>query len=391
MQDCRIVQACVWCGDFSPTEFNPISDGGSAVFCIKGLILFAERLKSGKTRKEKGMKKERGKNLDEVVAYIRKRMGQEAIMRLGAEEKRAVPVIPSGSLALDIALGIGGFPRGRVVEMYGPEGSGKTTVALHIVANVHKLGGVAAFIDAEHALDVGYAKRLGVQVENLLLSQPDYAEQALEISEALVATGEVDLVVVDSVAALVPKSELEGSFGEQYVGLQARLMSQALRKLAGTIAKKRACVVFINQLREKVGVMFGSPEVTPGGRALKFYSSVRVDVRTLNKIKGANGRIVGAHVRARVTKNKLAPPFREAEFEIIYGKGINRAADVLDTAVTFGVVERSGAWYSYGGERLGQGRDAAAQTLRDNPELTNKIVRETLKAAGVEPVLKWSE
>jgi len=331
------------------------------------------------------------RNLDEVVAHIRKRMGEEAIMRLGADERRVVPVIPTGSLAFDIALGIGGFPRGRVVEIYGPEGSGKTTLALHAVANVHALGGVAAFIDAEHALDVEYARRLGIQVENLLLSQPDYAEQALEIAEALVATGEVDLVVVDSVAALVPKSELEGAFGDQYVGLQARIMSQALRKLAGTIAKKRACVIFINQLREKVGVMFGSPEVTPGGRALKFYASVRVDVRTLNKIKGPNGHVIGARVLVRVTKNKLAPPFREAEFEIIYGQGINRFVDVLDTAVKFGIVERTGAWYSYNGEKLGQGRDAAAEALKNDQQLLNRIVKETLKAAGVEPVLKWSE
>lgn len=335
--------------------------------------------------------KRKVRNLDEVVAHIRKKMGEEAIMRLGADERRVVPVIPTGSLALDIALGIGGFPRGRVVEVYGPEGSGKTTLALHAVANVHRLGGVAAFIDAEHALDVEYAKRLGIQVENLLLSQPDYAEQALEIAEALVSTGEVDIVVVDSVAALVPKSELEGSFGDQYVGLQARIMSQALRKLAGTIAKNRACVVFINQLREKVGVMFGSPEVTPGGRALKFYSSVRVDVRTVSKLKGADGRVTGARVLVRVTKNKLAPPFRDAEFEIVYGEGINRVLDVLDTAVKFGIVDRSGAWYSYNGERLGQGREAAADTLRNNEQLVDRIVGETLKAAGVEPVLKWSE
>jgi len=336
------------------------------------------------------MRRDKAKGLDEVVSQIRKRMGEEAIMRLGADERRVVPVIPSGSLALDVALGVGGFPRGRVVEIYGPEGSGKTTLALHAVANAHKLGGVAAFIDAEHALDVDYARRLGIQVENLLLSQPDYAEQALEIAEALVATGEVDIVVIDSVAALVPKSELEGSFGDQYVGLQARIMSQALRKLAGTIAKKKACVMFINQLREKVGVMFGSPEVTPGGRALKFYASVRVDVRTMSKIKGGDGRVVGARVIARVTKNKLAPPFREAEFEIIYGHGINREMDVLDTAVKYGVVERSGAWYSFDGERLGQGREAAAEALRENPQLLNRIVRETLKATGVEPVLKWS-
>jgi len=323
------------------------------------------------------------KKLDDVVAYIQKQMGEEAIMRLGETKRRAVDVVPTGSLALDLALGTGGLPRGRVVEIYGPDASGKTTLALHVVANAQKMGGTAAFIDAEHALDVEYAKRLGVDVENLLLSQPDYGEQALQVAEMLVSTGEVDIVVIDSVAALVPKAELEGQMGDQFVGLQARMMSQALRKLAGVIARSRCLVVFINQIREKVGVMFGSPEVTSGGRALKFYASVRIDVRRMSLIKDSDGRARGTRVNARVLKNKLAPPFRDAQFEIVYAEGISQSGGVLDCALERGLVTRNGAWFSCGDERLGQGREAAIRYLEEHPELATRLEKEILESAGI--------
>ena len=288
-----------------------------------------------------------------------------------------IETIPTGCLALDLALGIGGMPRGRIVEIYGPESSGKTTVALHVIAETQKLGGVAAFIDAEHALDPGYAKNLGVDLENLYVSQPDTGEQALEITDSLVKSGAVDLVVIDSVAALTPKAEIEGEMGESHVGLQARLMSQALRKLAGNINKTKTCVIFINQLREKVGVMFGNPEVTTGGKALKFYASIRLDVRKSDVLKDAEG-IIGNHTKVKVVKNKLAPPFKTADFDIMYGTGISREGTVIDLAVLYGVVEKSGAWFSYNGEKIGQGREKAREYLVNNQdvleEIENKII-----------------
>ena len=294
-----------------------------------------------------------------------------------------IDVIPTGALSLDIALGIGGVPRGRIVEVFGPESSGKTTVALHMIAEAQKMGGEAAFIDAEHALDPVYAKKLGVDIDNLIVSQPDTGEQALEIAEALVRSGAIDILVVDSVAALVPKAEIDGDMGDAHVGLQARLMSQALRKLAGVLNKSNTVAIFINQLREKVGVMFGNPEVTPGGRALKFYSSVRLDVRRVESLK-VNNEVVGNRTKVKVVKNKVAPPFREAEFDIVYGEGISKEGNVLDIAVNLDIVEKSGAWFSYNGTRIGQGRENAKQYLRDNPEVCNEIeakVRENYMAA----------
>jgi len=331
----------------------------------------------------KGKERRRGMPLEDVISTIRKQMGDEAIMRLGSDYKRRVEVIPTGALSLDIALGIGGVPRGRVVEIYGPEAGGKTTLALHIIANAQRMGGVAAFIDAEHALDVNYAKRLGVDVENLLLSQPDYGEQALEIADMLISSGEVDVVVLDSVAALVPKAELEGQMGDQFIGLQARLMSQALRKLTATIGKSKAVMIFINQIRMKVGVMFGNPEVTSGGRALKFYSSIRIEVRRLSLVK--DGDVArGNRVLAKVVKNKLAAPFKEAEFEIVYNQGIDYIGDLLDCGVKFGLIERSGVWYSFAGERLGQGRDRAIAFLKENADVLSRLEAAVMEHAGIE-------
>ncbi len=326
---------------------------------------------------------EKLKALEVAVTQIEKEFGKGSIMRLGESAgTTAIGVIPTGAIALDIALGVGGIPRGRVAEIYGPESSGKTTVALHIIAEAQKLGGVAAFIDAEHALDAAYAKRLGVDIDNLLVSQPDTGEQALEITEALVRSGAVDVVVVDSVAALVPRSEIEGEMGDSHVGLQARLMSQALRKLTGAISKSNTCVVFINQIREKVGVMFGNPETTPGGRALKFYASVRLEVRRVESLKQGSEQI-GNRTRGRVVKNKVAPPFRDAEFDIIYGEGISREGSLLDVGDTTGVITRSGTWYSYGDLRLGQGKENSRQFLKANPELATEIEAKIRESAGL--------
>lgn len=326
---------------------------------------------------------EKQKALEVAVTQIEKEFGKGSIMRLGESAgTAAVEVIPTGAIALDLALGVGGIPRGRVAEIYGPESSGKTTVALHIIAEAQKRGGVAAFIDAEHALDAAYAKRLGVDIENLLVSQPDTGEQGLEITEALVRSGAVDVVVVDSVAALVPRSEIEGEMGDAHVGLQARLMSQALRKLTGAISKSNTSVVFINQIREKVGVMFGNPETTPGGRALKFYASVRLEVRRVESLKQGSEQI-GNRTRAKVVKNKVAPPFREAEFDIIYGEGISREGSLLDVGDTTAVITKSGTWYSYGDLRLGQGKENARQFLKSNPELAAEIETKIRESVGL--------
>ena len=330
------------------------------------------------------------KALESAMRQIEKDFGKGSIMRLGeAAAKMNIEVIPTGTLPLDLALGLGGIPRGRVVEIYGPESSGKTTVALHIIAEAQKLGGIAAFIDAEHALDPVYAKKLGVDIDNLLISQPDYGEQALDIAEALVRSGAIDVVVVDSVAALVPKAEIEGEMGDSHVGLQARMMSQAMRKLTGIISKSRTTAIFINQIREKVGVMFGSPETTTGGRALKFYSSVRLDVRKIDTIKQGND-IVGNRTRIKVVKNKIAPPFRIAEFDIMYGKGVSREGCLLDIGAEMDIIEKSGAWYSYGGNRLGQGKENAKDFLRENGEIATEIegkIRENL-VVGNNPFTK---
>ncbi|WP_353095246.1 recombinase RecA [Tissierella praeacuta] len=315
---------------------------------------------------------EKKKALDLTLSQIEKQFGKGSIMRLGENAKLNVEVIPTGSLDLDIALGIGGIPRGRIIEIFGPESSGKTTVSLHMIAEAQKLGGIAAFIDAEHALDPSYAKRLGVDIEDLIISQPDTGEQALEIAEALVRSGAIDIVVVDSVAALVPKAEIEGEMGDSHIGLQARLMSQALRKLAGTINKSNSTVIFINQLREKVGVMFGSPETTTGGRALKFYASIRLDVRRIDSIKQGD-EIIGNRTRVKVVKNKVAPPFKQAEFDIMYGIGISKEGNILDSAVAAEIINKSGSWYSYNEHKLGQGRENAKDFLRDNPEVSLEV------------------
>ncbi len=319
------------------------------------------------------MGKQKEKALEMALLQIEKQFGKGSIMRLGeAAAKMNVEVIPTGTLSLDLALGVGGIPRGRVVEIYGPEASGKTTVALHIIAEAQKKGGNVAFIDAEHALDPVYAANLGVDVDNLLISQPDTGEQALEIAEALVRSGAVDAVVVESVAALVPRAELEGEMGDSHVGLQARLMSQALRKLSGAISKSYTTAIFINQIREKVGVIFGNPEVTPGGRALKFYSSVRLEIRRIESLKQGN-EFIGNRVRVKVVKNKVAPPFKQAEFDIIYGQGISREGSILDLAADQDIIRKSGAWYSYGDTRMGQGRENAREFLRKNPEITLEL------------------
>lgn len=315
---------------------------------------------------------EKKKALEMALGQIEKQFGKGAIMKLGQSANLTAEIIPTGAIGLDIALGVGGVPRGRVVEIFGPESSGKTTVALHIIAEAQKAGGDAAFIDAEHALDPIYAKKLGVDIDNLIVSQPDTGEQALEIAEALVRSGAIDVIVVDSVAALVPKAEIDGEMGDSHVGLQARLMSQALRKLAGVINKSKTTAIFINQLREKVGVMFGNPETTPGGRALKFYASVRLDVRKIETIK-VGSEMVGNRTRVKVVKNKIAPPFKEAEFDIIYGEGISKEGSILDTAVNLDIVNKSGAWFSYNGQRIGQGRENVKQFLKANREMTAEI------------------
>ena len=327
---------------------------------------------------------EKLKALDAAISKIEKDFGKGAIMKLGDKSKNMdVETVPTGSLSLDLALGLGGLPKGRVVEIYGPESSGKTTVTLHMVAEVQKRGGIAGFIDAEHALDPSYARRIGVDIDNLYISQPDNGEQALEITEMMVRSGAVDIIVVDSVAALVPKAEIDGDMGDSHVGLQARLMSQALRKLTAIISKSNCIVIFINQLREKVGVMFGSPETTTGGRALKFYSSIRMDIRRIEAIK-QGGEIVGNRTRVKVVKNKVAPPFKEAEFDIMFGKGISREGDILDLAANTGIVNKSGAWYSYNDAKIGQGRENTKNYFRENPEIMEEIEHKVRAHFGLE-------
>lgn len=325
--------------------------------------------------------------LEMALRQIEKQFGKGSIMKLGESNHMQVEIVPSGSLALDIALGIGGLPRGRIIEVYGPESSGKTTVALHAIAEVQKVGGQAAFIDAEHALDPAYASKLGVNIDELLLSQPDTGEQALEIAEALVRSGAVDIIVIDSVAALVPKAEIEGEMGDSHVGLQARLMSQALRKLSGAISKSKTIAIFINQLREKVGVMFGNPETTPGGRALKFYSTIRLDVRRVETIKQGND-MIGNRTRIKVVKNKVAPPFKQADIDIMYGEGISREGSIVDIGTEMDIIQKSGAWYSYEGERLGQGRENAKQFLKENVELALTIENKVREASNLSTVVR---
>lgn len=328
-------------------------------------------------------KEERKKALELALTQIDRQFGKGSVMRLGDDRaQERVKVISSGSISLDAALGIGGFPRGRVIEIYGPESSGKTTLALHVIAEAQKVGGLAAFIDAEHALDAYYAKNLGVDTDNLLISQPDTGEQALEITETLVRSGAIDIIVIDSVAALVPRAEIEGEMGDAQMGLQARLMSQAMRKLSGAISKSNTCVVFINQIREKIGVMFGNPETTTGGRALKFYASVRVDIRRIASIKDREN-IIGNRTKAKVVKNKVAPPFREAEFDIMYGTGISREGDVIDQAVTNEIIEKSGTWFSYGEVRMGQGRENVKRFLMENPDIYKEVELKVRKAMGI--------
>src|SRR5881296_1529765 len=333
------------------------------------------------------MADERARAIDLAFAQIEKQFGKGSIMRLGSKEAIVpISVISTGAISFDSALGVGGFPRGRVIEVFGPESSGKTTITLQIVAEAQKVGGMAAFIDAEHALDSDYSRKLGVVIDNLLVSQPDSGEQALEIAEMLIRSGAIDVIVIDSVAALVPKAELDGEMGDSHMGLQARLMSQALRKLTGIVSKSRTCLIFINQIREKIGVMFGNPETTTGGRALKFYSSVRVDIRRIAAIKEGD-QVTGSRTKVKVVKNKVAAPFREAEFDIMYGEGISREGDLLDLGVEKEIVEKSGAWFSYKGERIGQGRENARQFLRENIDITKKLETEVRKELGLAPAV----
>lgn len=339
-------------------------------------------MEAAENKERKEINKEKLKALQSTIDKIEKDFGKGSIMRLGDKAVSEVPVISSGSIALDVALGVGGYPRGRVVEIYGPESSGKTTLAIHAIAEAQKQGGLAAIIDAEHAFDRTYAEKLGVDVENLLFAQPDNGEQALEIADNLIRSGSIDIIVIDSVAALTPKAEIEGDMGDSKMGLQARLMSQALRKLTATISKTNTCCIFINQLRDKIGVMFGNPETTTGGNALKFYASVRVDIRKLNQLKDGE-ESTGNRVRVKIVKNKVAPPFRKAEFDIIFGEGISKTGEIIDLGVEMNIIKKSGSWFSYGDTKLGQGRDAVRQLLLDNPELSNEIetkIRETLKA-----------
>jgi recombination protein RecA len=327
--------------------------------------------------------KERSRALENALSQIEKQFGKGSILRLGSKDAIVpVSVISTGSISLDAALGVGGVPRGRVIEIFGPESSGKTTIALQVIAEAQKKGGIAAFIDVEHALDPAYARKLGVDIDNLLVSQPDYGEQALEITNTLTASGQIDVLVVDSVAALVPKAELEGEMGDSHMGLQARLMSQALRKLTGVVSRSRTCLIFINQIREKIGVMFGSPETTTGGRALKFYASIRLDIRRIAAIKDGDA-VVGNRTKVKVVKNKVASPFREAEFDIIYGEGISKEGDLLDLGVAQNIVEKSGSWFSYKGERIGQGRETARQFLKDNVDIRTNIDTELRKTLGL--------
>ena len=319
-----------------------------------------------------GENAEKRKALEVAMSQIEKQFGKGSVMKLGEYKAMEVEAIPTGALSLDIALGIGGVPRGRIIEVFGPESSGKTTLALHIIAEAQKMGGEAAFIDAEHALDPVYARKLGVDIDNLIVSQPDTGEQALEITESLIRSGALDVIVVDSVAALVPKAEIDGDMGDSHMGLQARLMSQALRKLAGAINKTKTVLIFINQLREKIGVMFGNPETTTGGRALKFYASVRLDIRKIENIK-QDGEVKGNRVRVKVIKNKVAPPFREAEFDIVYGEGISKAGNILDMAVNMDIIEKSGSWFSYNGDRIGQGRENVKKFLKENPDILDDV------------------
>ena len=333
---------------------------------------------------------EKNKAIDLALLQIEKDFGKGSIMRLGSKSALVpVDIIPTGSISFDAALGVGGMPRGRVVEIFGPESSGKTTIALHVVAEAQKRGGMAAYIDAEHAMDAAYAKKLGVDIDNLLVSQPDNGEQALEIVETLVRSNSIDVLVIDSVAALVPKAELDGDMGDSLPGLHARLMSQAMRKLAGVVAKSKTCLIFINQIREKIGVMFGNPETTTGGRALKFYSSVRVDIRRIAAIKDGD-RVVGNRTKVKIVKNKMAAPFREAEFDILYGEGISKEGDLLDIAAENNILEKSGSWFSYGGERIGQGRENARQFLRDNPDILKKMEGQVRKALNLPGQLEQS-
>ena len=328
---------------------------------------------------------DRSKAIEAALSQLDKQFGKGSVMRLGAKEAVGpIAVIGTGSISFDAALGVGGVPRGRVIEIFGPESSGKTTITRQIIAEAQRLGGLAAFVDAEHALDPAYAKKLGVDTDNLLISQPDYGEQALEITEALVRSGAVDILVVDSVAALVPKAELDGEMGDSHVGLQARLMSQALRKLTGTVAKSRTCLIFINQIREKIGVMFGNPETTTGGRALKFYSSVRIDIRRIGAVKDGEV-VVGSRTKVKIVKNKVAAPFRDAEFDILYGEGISREGDTLDLAVLHNIVEKSGAWYSFSGERIGQGRENVRNYLKENKEIFGRMDAELRRKLGIKP------
>jgi recombination protein RecA len=326
---------------------------------------------------------DRSRAIESALSQLEKQFGKGSVMRLGQKDAIGpISVIPTGSISFDAALGVGGVPRGRVIEIFGPESSGKTTITLQIIAEAQKAGGLAAFVDAEHALDPAYARKLGVDTDNLLVSQPDYGEQALEITEALVKSGAIDVLVVDSVAALVPKAELDGEMGDSHVGLQARLMSQALRKLTGTVSKSRTCLIFINQIREKIGVMFGNPETTTGGRALKFYSSVRIDIRRIGAVKEGDV-VVGSRTKVKIVKNKVAAPFRDAEFDILYGEGISREGDVLDLAVLHNIVDKSGAWYSFSGERLGQGRESVRNFLKENAGIFGRIDAELRKKLGI--------
>ncbi len=336
-------------------------------------------------KQETHVPEDRNKAIESALSQLEKQFGKGSVMRLGAKEAIVpISVIGTGSISFDAALGVGGVPRGRVVEIFGPESSGKTTITLQIIAEAQRQGGLAAFVDAEHALDPAYAKKLGVDTDNLLVSQPDYGEQALEITEALVKSGAIDVLVVDSVAALVPKAELDGEMGDSHVGLQARLMSQALRKLTGTVSKSRTCLIFINQIREKIGVMFGNPETTTGGRALKFYSSVRIDIRRIGAVKDGE-TVVGSRTKVKIVKNKVAAPFRDAEFDILYGEGISREGDTLDLAVLHNIVEKSGAWYSFSGERIGQGRENVRNYLKDNRDVFARIDSELRKKLGLKP------
>src|SRR6184192_1030399 len=360
-----------------PALTNSIESSATNCFWFEADDIGDERTFMAEERTEKS------RALDLAVSQIEKQFGKGSIMRLGGiDSTAALEAISTGSLSLDLALGVGGYPRGRVIEVFGPESSGKTTLALHVIAEAQKLGGAAAFIDAEHALDANYARKLGVDIDNLLVSQPDSGEQALEIAEVLIRSGAIDILVVDSVAALVPKAELDGEMGDSHMGLQARLMSQALRKLTGIVSKSRTCLIFINQIREKIGVMFGNPETTTGGRALKFYASVRVDIRRIATIKEGDV-VTGSRTKVKILKNKVAAPFRESEFDIMYGEGISKEGDLLDLAVNHNLLEKSGSWFSYKGERIGQGRENARQFLKDNKDTMAKLDAEVRKALGL--------